>query len=124
MRPRPSHYARAFIDSLHAGTPYESAQTGLLKALAKNGDAHRLPQVAHEIEKIETAAHGGHMVQIEFARTPDPAHEKRLLSALGDTDHVEARMNPALIAGTRITFDDALELDLSFAGKMRALFHY
>ncbi|PIR83342.1 hypothetical protein COU19_00950 [Candidatus Kaiserbacteria bacterium CG10_big_fil_rev_8_21_14_0_10_56_12] len=125
MKPRPSHYARAFVDSIASGTSGQAAREGLVRALAKNGDTHRLAQVVYEIEKIETQSHGGHMVQMEFAREPEKHLESTLHKQFTKDDLITIALNPSLIAGTRITLDESRELDLSLAGKMRALFtHY
>lgn len=123
MKARPSHYARAFLACLAAGVSYESATPRLRAMLAKRGDTHRLPQVVEEIEKAEVARRGGHRVRVEFARVASPAHERKMLKEFSKADRVSATINPELIAGTRITFDEERELDVSLAGKMRALFH-
>ncbi len=122
MKFRPSHYARAFLESLADGVPYESAKSRLLAVLAKNGDSHRTNQVVYEIEKLEVAKHGGRMVNVEFARTPKSSDETKILSTFTKADRVATRITPELIAGTRITLDDERELDFSLAGRMRVLF--
>lgn len=122
MKIRPTHYARAFLDAVAGGVSYEVAKERLMTLLAKKGDAHRLPQVVHEIERIEAAKHGGHMVQVEFARTPERDAEHTLLSAFTKDDRVTTAIRPDLVAGARIIVDGERELDLSLAGKMRLLF--
>ncbi len=123
MKARPSHYARAFLASLAVGVSYESATPRLIATLAKNGDAHRLLQVVQEIEKAEVAKRGGHMVRVEFARAVPSARAHKMLKEFSKVDRISTTINPELIAGTRITFDEERELDVSLAGKMHALFH-
>jgi len=121
---RPTQYARAFFESTAEGVPYEIAKERLLGLLAKNGDAHRAARVVYEIEKLEVAKQSGMMVQVEFAHEPQRLDEKKIRDQFTMTDRITSRINPELIAGTRITLNDESELDLSLAGKMRMLFHH
>lgn len=122
MKLRPSHYARAFLDAIAGGVSYETAKERLLALLAKKGDAHRLSQVVHEVEKIEVAKQGGHMVQVEYARTQENAAEHKILHAFTKADRVHTSIRPDLIAGARIIVDEERELDVSLSGKVRQLF--
>jgi len=121
---RPTQYARAFLESIAEGVPYVVAKEHLLNLLAKNGDTHRAAHVVYEIEKLEVVKQGGMMVQVEFAREPQRLDEEKIRGQFTMADRITSRINPELIAGTRITLNDESELDLSLAGKMRMLFHH
>ena len=122
MTYRPSHYATAFLEALRAGTEPRVAIAHLRRALAKRGDAHRLPQVLREIERLEVKSKGGRMITIASARPLSPSQEHALTKNFASPDHVTTEIDPRLIAGVRITIDDERELDLSLTGKLRTLF--
>ena len=120
---RPSHYAAAFRNALSSGVSFEIARKNLLSSLEKRGDGHRFRQVVQEIERLETRAHGGQCVTLEFAHEPTQDARTALTHAFGPHDRVSSTVRSDLIAGVRITIDDERELDISLAGKLRALFH-
>ena len=92
-----------------------------LQAVARKGDARKLPAVVRELERSDVHAKGGRMVTIEFARTL--GHEtSEFKSFLKPEDHLENRVNPDLVAGVRITIDEERELDFSLARRLNKMF--
>lgn len=123
MKYQPRHYAIAFREALQSGVAYAVAKENLLATLDRKGSRHRLPQVVHEIERLEAKEIGGRMVTIEFAREVPEKTANHLVHSFTPKDRVTTQIRPELIAGARVTIDDEQELDLSLRGKMRALFN-
>ena len=120
--PRPAHYAEALAKSIEQGIGPTVAIKRLMSLLAKKGDAHRAKDVLREFEKLEVSKNGGKLVEVEFARAQGVKEREKVLTQFGAKDRVVTKISPELVAGTRITVDGERELDVSLAGKMRALF--
>ncbi|MEK7174611.1 MAG: F0F1 ATP synthase subunit delta [Patescibacteria group bacterium] len=125
MKHRAEYYAKAFA-ALVAEAKSDKERETLIKNLAallqKNGDASSAPKVVILAERFIRKSLGGREWIVETARAL-PESEKKLLRALaGSKDVVREVMNPALVAGTRITIDETEELDASLRRKLDLMF--
>ncbi len=104
-------YAKAFLET-------KADPKRLLAVVKKNGDLLGLHKIVAAIETLLVKKAGGHIVHLEFARTNELA-DKFVFSP---KDRVSISINPALIAGVRITIDGEKEFDNSFQRKVNQLF--
>lgn len=117
-------YARAFAEILDHTTPAnrDALVKQFVAVLIKNGDIRRAGDIVRAIRKILVAKSGGHTVLLEFARLAQSRAVVALSKRFSEKDYVESAVNPALVAGVRITIDGELQLDYSFARKLHKLF--
>ncbi|KKU52758.1 MAG: hypothetical protein A3F26_00450 [Candidatus Ryanbacteria bacterium RIFCSPHIGHO2_12_FULL_47_12b] len=123
MKYTPEIYARAVREAIDEAPVGERDKVfkRFVQAVARKGDARKLPAVVRELERSDVHAKGGRMVTIEFARTL--GHEtSEFKSFLKPEDHLENRVNPDLVAGVRITIDEERELDFSLARRLNKMF--
>ena len=117
-------YARALAEAA-AGTlsPAEEKKivANFLGLVRRNGDAHGLPQMLSAAGKLLREKDGRRKVVIESAR-PFAGLSARFRGLLRKTDEVEERLEPALIAGVRITVDDEMRFDGGLRRKIDLLF--
>lgn len=92
-----------------------------VQAVIRRGDARKLPTIARELEQDEVHARGGRMVEVESVSALRHNMSK-LKNLFKEADHIETRINPELIAGTRITIDGERELDFSLARQLNKMF--
>ncbi|HEY4493143.1 MAG TPA: F0F1 ATP synthase subunit delta [Candidatus Paceibacterota bacterium] len=118
MRYSAKDYAKAFMELGAASSQIK----GLFSAMKKNGDLGQRQKVVKEIERLEVKKHGGHLVEIEFARAQDAKAREEIISQFGKRDRIVTRVKPDLIAGARIIRDGEYELDISLSGKLEKLF--
>lgn len=125
MKYAPDIYAKALSEVLlRAKTDEIRAQLtkNFLATVRRNGDLGILKKIASETEKRIREKTGIRKVIIESARQLASPIQKELRRRFKDSDAVEEKINPELIAGTRITINDELELDQSFKRKLIRLF--
>ena len=123
MKYTPEIYARAVreaIDEAPAGER-DKVFKRFVQAVARKGDARKLPAVVRELERSDVHAKGGRMVTIEFAR-PLGGGTSKFRNLLKSEDCLENQINPDLIAGARITIDEERELDFSLARRLNKMF--
>ena len=117
-------YARALAEAA-AGTlsPAEEKKiiSNFLGLVRRNGDTHGLPQMLSAAGKLLREKDGRRKVVIESAR-PFAGLSARFRGLLRKTDEVEERLEPALIAGVRITVDDEMRFDGGLRRKIDLLF--
>lgn len=116
MKYSPEIYARAFWEAKPDAKKF-------LSVVHKNGDAHRLDKIVEALERYAAHQHGGRMVTMEFARVADTELVKKLQEKFTGKDHIRTTLNPALVAGVRVTIDGEQELDVSFQRKINNLWH-
>lgn len=119
----PEIYARAVREAIAEAPSGERDKIfkRFVQAVARRGDARKLPAIAKELERSEVRAKGGRMVTIEFARPLGHVMSK-FENLLKRADHLEVRTNPDLVAGVRITIDEERELDFSLARRLNKMF--
>ena len=111
MKYAPHIYARAFLE-------VKPDPEKFLSVVLKNGDYERLDKIVEAIEMREVQAHGGRIVELEFARISELAKKFKFSSH----DRVHTKINPSLVAGVRVTVDGEQELDVSLQRKLNKLF--
>lgn len=121
MKYKAKEYAMATSEAIKSGASMDAARIGLLKTLGRTGDRSRLLEITQELEKILTKEAGGKMVHVEFARAMGANERESILTAFGKKDRVVTGVNPELIAGVRITYDEEKELDFTLASKLRSM---
>ena len=122
MKYSPKNYALAFSKSLQGSREEKNLLANFLKLIKKNGDQKILPKILEEFKKIEINKKGGSHIKVEFAREPLEAQLKSITEKFKSWDWIETSLNPALVAGVRITIDGEREIDNSLARKLHKLF--
>mgnify|MGYP001561659824 CR=1 FL=1 len=125
MKHRAEYYAKAFAALAHeakSDKEREALIKNLATSLQKNGDGSLAPKVALLAERFIRRSLGGREWVVETARALPESEKKRLRALAGSKDAVREVMNPALIAGTRITIDETEELDASLRHKLDLMF--
>ncbi|RME59275.1 hypothetical protein D6779_04675 [Candidatus Parcubacteria bacterium] len=121
-----SYYARALAEVLATDNLSEEAQARIcqrfLALLTRHGMRARAKKILREAERLLLARTGRRKVDIEFARTPQESADKLFGSFLKSSDVVTTRLNPALIAGVRLTINDTMRLDCSLKRKLQQMF--
>ena len=124
MKHSPKMYARAFGE-LAAGHLSNTKEAELVKnflgVIEKNNDAHQLKKIFAEAEKFLRMKTGLRSVTIETARKIGNL-KKTFGHFLLQTDIVEEKINPELIAGIKLTVNDENQFDGSLSRKMKKLF--
>ena len=123
MRYSPKDYAQALSASLVKLKDKKAIMYNFLKVVRKNNDQKILPKILEVFKEIEVKRGGGSRVKIEFARQVPEGTLKSITKNFSSKDWVEMAVNPSLVAGVRITFDNERELDNSLARKLHKLFN-
>lgn len=122
MRYSPASYAQALSKSLERSKEEKTLLVNFLKVIKKNGDQKILPKILEAFKKIEIKKKGGSHVKIEFAREPLEAQRTSIIKKFKSEDWIETSLNPALVAGVRVTIDGEREIDNSLSRKLHKLF--
>ncbi|MBI3589470.1 MAG: F0F1 ATP synthase subunit delta [Candidatus Liptonbacteria bacterium] len=122
MKYSPKNYALALAKSLEKAKDEKPLISNFLKLVKKNGDQKSFPKILEAFKKIEIKKNGGSQIKIEFAREASEAQIKSITKKFSRKDWIETSLNPSLVAGVRITFDDERELDGSLNRKLHKLF--
>lgn len=125
MKYSPHLYAKAFAEagSRRLSPQEESALVRNLIALVKkNGDSHQLKKIAAYAERMLREKSGKRKVTVESARPLKAPPEKIFAQFLRASDILEKKIEPRLIAGIKITVNDAEQLDISLSRKLKKLF--
>lgn len=110
MKYNPDTYARVFWE-------VKPEPRQFLSVVAKNGDLQRVDKIVDAIEAHAVHAAGGHTIALEFARETEFAKQFTFFTH----DRIRTIINPALVAGVRITIDGEQELDMSLQRKLNKL---
>lgn len=121
MKYSPKDYAQAYRQTVALGVNESVAGKHLRQNMEKNGDKSRADAIVRELEKLLAYEVGGRVVRVEFARAQNAETRKNVLSSFSNKDRVTTTVNPDLIAGLRINYDDEQQLDVSLFGKLKEL---
>lgn len=126
MKYTPQNYAQAFCEEL-ARTASEK-QPILVKnfvaSIYRNSDFLNLNKILKEISEILAKTKGGRVVDLEFAREVDRLLIEKCQKSFTAKDLVRIKLNPALVAGVRITINGEKEYDNSLTGKLKKVFSH
>ncbi len=118
-------YAAAFAE-LAAGRlkPEDEKRltANLVKLAVRNGDSHQLPAILRETDRLLRAKTGRRKVVIDSARPLTKKMQDELSRVLNKDDVLEMRIDPALVAGVKLTVDDQSQFDGSLRRKLGRLF--
>ncbi|OGY99107.1 MAG: hypothetical protein A2945_05310 [Candidatus Liptonbacteria bacterium RIFCSPLOWO2_01_FULL_52_25] len=122
----PSHiYAKALAGAItdpnaKAG---EEIMKNFMAIVLKNGDGAHLKKIVAETARLVHRKSGVRDVTLESARSLHADQKKEIWNHFaGPNDAVEAKTNPELIAGVRVTVNDELQFDGSLRTKLDTLF--
>ncbi|MEK7576394.1 MAG: F0F1 ATP synthase subunit delta [Patescibacteria group bacterium] len=117
-------YARAFFEATRSSSAADHGKLvkRFIKVITKNGDASRLPFVFREIQKRFIRATGGSMIDIALARPVNHEVTDGMLKQFSKKDFVRFSIDPALVAGARVTINGEREYDNSFANRLKKIF--
>ena len=93
-----------------------------LNLVAKNGDAPKLNKILELAEEMIIQKSGRRKVTIETARPLKESPKLVIKDILKESDVVESKIDPSLIAGIKITINKDLEWDGSLKRKIDKLF--
>lgn len=93
-----------------------------IKLIAKNGDISKRDKIIESVHKKIVNLNGGKWINVELARKTSEPKLRLIREIFTDKDHVNFKINPALIAGVRITVNGDRELDNSLNKKLNKLF--
>ncbi len=117
----PAHiYAQTVRDVIAQGVSEDDAMYGLAWMIQKNGDAAYSDRIGRALDRELVVSRGGKWVEIEVAHETGAA--EKLKNLFSSSNRVTTHINPALIAGARVTINSEEELDLSFERKVKQLF--
>lgn len=122
MKYSPKDYALALSKSLQKSKDEKHLISNFLRVVRKNSDQKILPKILEAFKKIEVEKNGGSHVKIEFAREATETQIRSISKRFSTKDWVETSINPSLIAGVKIAFNDERELDNSLSRKLHKLF--
>lgn len=103
-------------------TASKHAMENFLAVVKKNGDGAILAKIIAHAEALYMKKGDRRSVVVESARPLSKSAHADVMKHLEKKDVVEEKVNPALIAGVRITVNGERELDMSFATKVNQLF--
>ncbi|MBI2610089.1 F0F1 ATP synthase subunit delta [Candidatus Giovannonibacteria bacterium] len=92
------------------------------ETLQKNGDANGAEKIIEAFKRIKVQEEGGKFIRVEVARKEALGNARSFAKFASKKDLIDYKINPRLVAGTRIQIDSELELDNSFERKVRKLF--
>ncbi len=112
-------YARALSESLLSETAdKKTVAKNFVKLLQKNGDMKKAPKILELARMVLLKKTGNHKIIVETAREADTQALLKVFAKKGDI--IEEKINPALVAGVKITVDDNRELDFSLLKKLES----
>ena len=117
-------YAKALASAVLEMRPGAEAavKRNFEQVVQKNGDRERANKILDAASRLLRAQKGGREVVFESARPMSPTHRKALDPLLRPDDQAAHKVNPALVAGVRITIDGEYEFDGSLRGKLDKIF--
>ncbi len=124
MKHSPQIYADAFEKVLegaalgHAGV----LARRFAQIIYKKGDIKYGEKIVEAVQNKLIKKNGGRRVKVEYARQMQGAGEDACEKLFSSRDRVDVVINPALIAGVRITIDGEKEIDYSLQRKLKKMF--
>ncbi|MBX4200681.1 F0F1 ATP synthase subunit delta [Candidatus Parcubacteria bacterium] len=114
-------YAKALADSLSAKrTDEKKIAKNFLQLVQKNGDMKKIHKILALAQEFLLKHTGNKKIVLETARKTDTSHIIKTFAKKGDI--VEEKINPAMIAGVKITVDNHKQLDFSLIKKLENIF--
>jgi F0F1-type ATP synthase delta subunit len=123
MKYSPQIYAKAFSEIVtRSSVKKADLVKSFLTLVKKNNDQYLLKKIYEQAEKIIREKTGKRKLVVEVARKAKglDAAVKKIAKK---SDIVEEKINPDLIAGIKITINDEMQFDGSFAKKVKELFY-
>lgn len=112
--------AQAIADPAAQG---EEIIKNFMALVVKNGDGAHLKKIVAEAARLVHRKSGVRDITLESARALHPEQKKTLHGHFAkSSDAVEEKVNPELVAGTRVTVNDELQFDGSLRTKLDQLF--
>jgi F0F1-type ATP synthase delta subunit len=125
MRYSTNTYAKAFVEALVAAKGAESEEVmakNFLALVRRGGDEARLPKILDEADRMMRIRSKTRRLVVESARGLD-ANAKSLVAAIARSgDAIVEKIDPALIAGIKITANDEMQFDASLRRKLDNVF--
>jgi len=116
-------YARALVSALDEAQDLvqkEKIIKNFLSLVQKNKDARQLKKIIDFASKIIYKKEGRQRIILETAR-PQNNLKNLFQKFFNEKDIIEEKINPNILAGLRIVFDDEKELDFSFKKRLELL---
>ncbi len=124
MHFRAKDYAEALREVMRSLPP--QGRRGLLDrflaVVRKHGGLSRIQEIVRAVEALEVRGRGGRWIELEFARPMGERVLGRFRARIAGRDRMSVAVNPALVAGVRVTVDGETELDHSLERKLKKLF--
>lgn len=124
MRFRAKDYAQALQQALFLAPVAERGELlrRFLTVVRKHGRLSRIGEIVRAVEVLAVRGRGGRWIELEFARPMGGRVLGPIRARFLPRDRMGVSINPALVAGVRITLDGETELDYSFQRKLKKLF--
>jgi len=90
--------------------------------IAKNGDLPKRDKIVESVHRQIVNSNGGKWVTVELARETTEPRMRIMREMFSDKDFINFKINPALVAGIRITINGEDEIDNSLQSKLNKLF--
>jgi len=116
-------YARALVFALNEAPGLiqkEKIIKNFLSLIQKNRDTRQLKKIIDFASKIIYKKDGRQIIILETAR-PQNNLKNLFQKFFNEKDIIEEKINPNILAGLRIIFDDEKELDFSFKKRLELL---
>ena len=116
-------YARALVSALDETQDLvqkEKIIKNFLFLVQKNKDVRQLKKIIDFASKIIYKKDGRQRIILETAR-PQNNLKNLFQKFFNEKDIIEEKINPNILAGLRIVFDDEKELDFSFKKRLELL---
>ena len=121
MKYKIKDYAIALADIITSKKTYDkNTVNNFLELLERRGDFKNAKKIVELAEKYYLRKRNNKKIQLETARKTNVKNLLKNLYKAGDI--IEEKINPALIAGVRVTIDNETEFDASLYGKLRRIF--
>lgn len=125
MKYPPKVYAKALAETISRSLKTEEKNVivkSFLNLVIKNGDASKLQKIAGLTEELLLERTGRRKITVESARPLKKLQAGLIEKISGETDVIESKIEPSLVAGIRVTINKNLEWDGSLQKKLSKLF--
>jgi len=122
-------YAKALVAALYdPNVDQKAVSKNFLALVSRNGDELRLKKILDEAARLARGreargkAGGAREVMIESARKLSAEQKAMVRSLVHSRDVVVEKIDPALVAGVKITVNDEMQFDGTMKAKLDMLF--
>jgi F0F1-type ATP synthase delta subunit len=117
-------YAKALVDALaDPKADHDAIAKRFLGVIKRNGDEGQLKKILDEASWLARQGEGvSREVVIESARPLKESQKKMLKVFLKPHDIIHEKIDPALVAGVKITVNDEMQFDGTMKAKLDSLF--